>query len=240
VDLFNRIATQQREQTPALKPVLPPRFAPRALGEAPWRGDTLEEAAMPASSEPRAVAGDANAGPGTLPARERHAHHAAGQHREAHAPTAAQPPQRAGAAVPLPATPHPVADATQPGQVGFTPRMPMAQPRPTVAGAPDAATAAPPAAPLSPARARTAPAAPLQRMPSGAAPLSPARVQALSPQPAQAAAAAPAPPVVHVHIDRIEVRAPAAAPARPAPARPARTAAQHSLADYLRGEGHKS
>jgi hypothetical protein len=74
-------------------------------------------------------------------------------------------------------------------------------------------------------------------MPSGAAPLSPARVQALSPQPAQATAA---PPVVHVHIDRIEVRAPAAAPARPAPARPARTAAQHSLADYLRGEGHKS
>jgi hypothetical protein len=69
------------------------------------------------------------------------------------------------------------------------------------------------------------------------APLSPARVQAL--QPAHAPAATPAPPVVHVHIDRIEVRAAPAAPARPAPARPARTAAQRSLADYLRGEGHK-
>jgi hypothetical protein len=45
--------------------------------------------------------------------------------------------------------------------------------------------------------------------------------------------------VVHVHIDRIEVRAAPAAPARPAPARTARTAAQRSLADYLRGEGHK-
>jgi hypothetical protein len=93
VDLFSRIATQQREPAPALKPVLPPRFAARPLGEAPWTDDTLEAAALPASSAALAAVDDAPAGPEPRPVAmsERPA---VGSPHDAKVPKIAQPALR--------------------------------------------------------------------------------------------------------------------------------------------------
>jgi hypothetical protein len=68
-------------------------------------------------------------------------------------------------------------------------------------------------------------------------PLDPARAALLAPTSTARAVTAPA--VLHVTIDRIDVRsaAPAAAPPR---AGPARSAPSRSLADYLRGSGDSS
>jgi hypothetical protein len=64
------------------------------------------------------------------------------------------------------------------------------------------------------------------------APLSPEVAAWLAAKPVQAAQG----PTIHVSIDRIEVRAPAA-PAKPAPSRPRTSPPTQSLADYLRGRG---
>lgn len=93
-----------------------------------------------------------------------------------------------------------------------------------IAQVPRASTAAPanPAATASPIRSAAVPthAAPLSRQAIDA------RVQPVAARP----------PVIHVTIDRIDIRAPAA-PARPAvPARPQPVAPSVSLTDYLRGD----
>ena len=80
----------------------------------------------------------------------------------------------------------------------------------------------------------------------GAAPLSPridARPQAHTLPPLsgstvarlETAAATSTPPTIHLHIDRIEVRA-AARPAAPSPTRPRAVPEPQSLHDYLQGK----
>ncbi|MEP7100349.1 MAG: hypothetical protein ABI781_07560 [Burkholderiales bacterium] len=52
---------------------------------------------------------------------------------------------------------------------------------------------------------------------------------------ARVTVAAPMPPVIHVTIDRIDVRAPTASPRKAEPPKPQRAAPSVPLADYLRG-----
>ena len=278
MDLFSRIAAQQRDTATALKPVLPPRFAPRGTGTAPaaaagsrWGDGALEPATWPPSAASPASADDAPTGAnGPAPSTSARGRHGPDDHPGAQALDAAasapgtRPPASSPTALRSAAEPAP----PDPGVLRA--RLPITPPRSNGVGGPGATLGAlegpgglenlegrgdlGDVAPSPPAPARSAtpsaaflpstvtrvpPFAPSPSSPLGA-PLSPARAQALSPRPLPATSAASAPPVVHVHIDRIDVRAPAAAPARPAPARPARTAAPHTLADYLRGGVHRS
>jgi hypothetical protein len=93
-----------------------------------------------------------------------------------------------------------------------------------------------PAAP--PARPRvTAPATPAAAQPAIAPPIA----NPLSPRTvaARAQAAEPPRPVIHVTIDRIDVRTPTAPARAPAPAKPRAAAPSVSLADYLRGSARR-
>jgi hypothetical protein len=239
VDLFSRIAAQHRGQSPVLRPVLPPRFAPPGLA-AQAQADPADALTLAAATPP-GPSGSNSPAAGTA---DRHTVRPgisqAWRTGDPATPRtgpdlAATDPQPAGpaAAAYRPAEPLPP-HALQPRLARQDSHAPKSQADAVTPAVLQASHAAAPRAgplPRGPAAlnvlsSRTAPSA----LPP---PLSAARVQALSPPPGPG----PAAPVVHVHIDRIELRAPAAPPARSAPARAPRAAPQRSLADYLRGGG---
>lgn len=214
MDFLHRLAASALGDTGSLRPALPPRFAPRT---AAMPAGVLDAGLPPAEGEP----------PGRLQA-------------EAPAPTASEhahpsgPAPGTGAST-LPAVvtlsvtaTSPVTDS-QPAEAASASTHPHPAPRET------AATLQPPwplrDAPRVPGP-RAASASPVSE--SFAGPLE-AAVVAAQPRGAAAPPATAAAPVVHVVIERIDVRAPAPAPSRP-PAAPApRAQPSASLGEYLRG-----
>ena len=237
MDVFTRMVTQQRDAAaPLLQPALPPHFARARIGApmAGWLDIEGQDAASPAApksrtqptSTARGVAAHAadRSDPATpfagahtaLPPRPQHPTAAPGDRSPAW-PVAPQAPavgvsrDRAPVASLRNAANAP-SDGRPPGR-----RVERPDATPPLRHAVDAGTrGAPHLRPASPPFEWPAP------------PLSNA-------WPHAATALQAAPPVVHLHIERIEVRAPVAPP-RPAPARATqRPAPETTLADYLRG-----
>jgi hypothetical protein len=223
MDFLQRLAASALGDTGSLRPALPPRFAPRTAaapagaldaGLAPVEG---EQPARPA--DPRATTGlmapDAHASTVPGPAHPgRQASGAAASARPATtAPSVTGISSVAGAA--------PVTRA-RPAEAAGASAHPHAGPR-------EAAAAMQPPWPLRDAHRALGPRG-ASATPVGdplAAPLE-AAVVAAQPRGAAASPATAAAPVVHVVIERIDVRAPAPAPSRP-------PAAPGSLGEYLRG-----
>lgn len=214
MDFLQRLAASALGDTGSLRPALPPRFAPRSAATA---AGVLDAGLPPAEGEP---SGHLQA---ETPASTASAH----AHPSGPAPGTGASALPAVVTFSVTAT-SPVADP-QPAEAASASTHPHPAPRETAA-------ALQPLWPL-----RDAPMAPGPRAafasPVGeslAGPLEAAVVAAQS----RGAAASPAPaaaPVVHVVIERIDVRAPAPAPSRP-PAAPApRAQPSASLGEYLRG-----
>lgn len=239
MDLFSRIAAQQGGQAPVLRPVLPPRFAPQGTVAQAQGGDmdTPVRAAHTHESHDRktGAAGDSDAGPAQADVPQ--AQRARGTADQDSLRSLAAPTSPHAAHPTAPAPVHLAVPAAQSAlHTSLPQRVGSAAKSTADAVAPDTHQASQPAAqregPLS--RVQSALTAATSRL-APKPPLSAARVQALSPaQPGPA----PAAPVVHVHIDRIELRTPAAAPARAAPAHAVRTPPQRSLSEYLRSGGN--
>lgn len=252
MDLFTRLATQllaqQGGHRPALRAALPATYAARSgpaesgvgleAEDFPIRPPTALPASTRAAADARQAAGsDAAAAVAGLPAqaREPQAPHplrdaVTSQGRAAAAqPTMARPsaaPRERPALQPLPTyRSSERRDGAAPS--ASLPRSPITVDLASAVSHPPAAYPAPSAT----ERLQQGRTAPLAR---ATPPLSPQRAKLLAPYPAQVQPAAA--PVVHLHIDRIEVRAPATPP-KTVPARVPRPAPAVSLSDYLRKGG---
>jgi len=252
MDLFTRLATQQLAQQSghghALRPVLPATYASRLGPNAPDAGLEVEAFQIkPPASPP---AGPRPAGGAAHAVMSVAASSVAAMQPQARPTQAPQPGRGAAgrregsAAAPIFSTGAPPAAHERPAL------QPLPAGRPSEARGASARTAqdarratavdTPPVRPRPPASAALPQA--IDSLPqSRRAPLAPA-TSPLSSQRASmlgafTARAQPAvAPVVHLHIDRIEVRAPVAPP-KAAPARPARALPSVSLTDYLRKGG---
>lgn len=221
VPFLQRLAPAFREGAHAARPVLAPRFAPVD------RGEPLATA-LPPSSGPL-IPPPFDALPVVMPLVTK-------LDRPEGAQANARPMRRDDDPR---YTPRPAARAVAP-QDSTAPVVPRDAITPVL---PTAARTDPTPAPIAhrhvdPAGDRPAP----PPLPEAAAPAAalPAPRLAPTPGPLSAAAlaqrplAAPAPPVIHVTIDRLDVRLPTPAPAPAAVAAPRRAAATLPLADYLR------
>ena len=228
MDFLRRLAPPREGDLSRAVAVLPSRFA----GEVPLRS-------TPAPGEAAGSFDDAlpPADAQTPPPRLQRAHPA---------PAEAVPAVQRTVLHPVPVT------AAQPGTGAAAPArhapprdpMPPAQPNPPAAKVDGASAparreavargepAVPPARPRAAASATPAATRPAIAPPI-ANPLSPRTVAA------RAQAAEPPRPVIHVTIDRIDVRTPAAPARAPAPAKPRAAAPSVSLADYLRGSARR-
>jgi hypothetical protein len=222
VPFLQRLAPAFRDGTHAARPVLGPRFAPaEALAPAPSRpavpaapplgarthaGPLVPEQQLD-GTPPQAIPAPRNDRPDdTTPLR----------------PTAVRPALRPGVAETLPAAVHRPAVALPTGRVDAA--VPPVV-RPSVPTAASPAKAAPPDL-----TAQHVPAAlPVPETPAPTGLLSPATLAQRMPAPPP-----PAAPVIHVTIDRLDVRLPTPAPAPAAVIAPRRAAATLPLADYLR------
>lgn len=240
MDFFGRIVAQRQGHVTALRPALAPHFAPRSLplgdaDAAAWPGEVQAEVGAPGfpasrgatTSQPGAAARPAGTGVEAAAARG----------------PGLSSPQGAAASLPVPAA------TSQPGslpprRLGAWPPGSVDRPAAQVPVLAEVGRAGPAAADLSAAAPRVRAASggsawpaqvPARAAPTGL-PLAPARAAMLAAP--SAPARADAAPVVHVHIDRIDVRAPAAAPAPAAP-HAARPAPARSLGDYLRQGGRR-
>ncbi len=240
MDLFSRIAVQRLGQAPALRPALAPHYAPRVgVGDAASAATLEVSEDLAATARPAAAATGRpmreamTTAPRALPGAQHeptrpapHEVSAATRPAAASAParsesrwrdTATRPADnaasRAGAALHAAAAPLPPArhDAA---------RLFAARESSITTNTPDVNAAAPRRGPDHSAQAPLRP------------PLEASRLDLL-----RAPSATTRAPVVHVHIDRIEVRAPAVPPKTP-PATRARPAPSNTLADYLRGSGN--
>lgn len=242
MDLFTRIATQRLGQARTLRAALAPHYAPRGLpladagepADARWPGDVQDEtvADHTAPAQPASARTDEPAA-GTAPAAT---DPAAPSHAPmAHSPHAATVPRSASGSRlrAAPAAPD-GAHAWPAAPVRAAPAAPpLASTGPASPAAMGAIAAVPPVHPAADMRARRQPPW-TDAAASPDAPLAPDRAAMLAaPTPSARAGAGP---VVHVHIDRIDVRAPVPSQAAPAP-RVARPAPARSLADYLRQRG---
>lgn len=242
MDLFTRIATQRLGQARTLRAALAPHYAPRGLpladagepADARWPGEVQDETAAdhtapahPASTrtaEPAARTAPAAAGaaaPGRAPMAP--TPHAAAAPRSASGSRLRAAPAAPDGASAWPAAPVHAAPMAPP----------LAGTGPAAPAAIGASAAVPPVHPAAGVRARPRPPW-ADPAPSPDAPLAPDRAARLAaPAPP---ARADAGPVVHLHIDRIDVRTQAPSQAAPAP-RVARPAPARSLDDYLRQRG---
>jgi hypothetical protein len=218
MDLFGRIAAQRLGQARSLRPALAPHFAPDEAPLAAARGGRPGEVNDERIAEASAAQGVSNGTPVTA---RRSAFENVPGTSTARAPMT---PVHKHADTFASGVGLGVEGPLQAASEDMPPRVapaPAGEPRPpTSAGMRNPATHALPLRTLhhvAPLAAPTAPLAP-ERAAMLGAPAQPPRVDAA--------------PVVHVHIDHIDVGAPAAT-AAPAP-RAARPAPARSLADYLR------
>lgn len=238
MDLFSRIAAQRLGQAPALRPALAPYYAARvvtgdATSVAPLElGEEFARTARPAAPE-QPWRDQTTTTPQTAPVTQHETSRlaptellAATRSAAASARARSEPPRRDDAARP---TDNAASRAGTALNAAAAP-LPSARhdaARPFAARASSTTTHSPGVIGLPPQRGPDHPAqAPMQP------PLEASRLGLL-----RAPATTVMAPVVHVHIDRIEVRAPAA-PAKNTPATRARPAPSTTLADYLRGSGN--
>ncbi len=242
MDIFTRLATQQLATTPLLRPALRPYFASRqgyaqAADSEPGPHEGTSGLALQDSQSRQTTEGAVQNTRTTAAAHLTSStmdalmsdEGSARSDRRSTSPRLApdsMPEQLplAPARQPLDHTRHTgsrdriaLPGAQAPERVPHTP--PIAEGRASATASPLLAAVA--------SRARGAPQAGVE------SPLSAHRVQVLTHAP-RPQAEAQAPPVVHLHIDRIEVRAPAAAARPMSPRVPQHREPETSLADYLR------